>query len=52
MTRLLVALACWWSRLGSALTGDVPHPFAADYPWLGCWCDKPEDHPVHTGRRR
>lgn len=34
------------------MTGDVPHRFATDYPWHGCWCDKPEDNPVHWSAER
>lgn len=52
MTRPLRSLAKWLSRLGGAVTGDVPHRFATDYPWHGCWCDKPEDNPVHWGAER
>jgi hypothetical protein len=30
------------------MTGDAPHPYAAEYPWLGsCWCDKDEDDEIH-----
>ena len=46
----LAALAAWWLRLGGAVTGDVPHPYAAEYPWPaggGCWCDRPEEHEKH-----
>lgn len=49
----LAALVAWLNRLGSALTGDAPHPFTAEYPWHGsCWCGKPEEHEVHQGARR
>lgn len=41
-------LAAWWIRLGGAINGDAPHPYAAEYPWTwSCWCDRPEEHPVH-----
>lgn len=51
---LAARLRAFWLRLGSALTGDVPHPFSSEYPWPGgCWCNKPEEDPVHAdGRRR
>lgn len=40
------AVAVW--QAGRLLTGDAPHRFAAEYPWpYGCWCNKPEDDPVH-----
>lgn len=45
----LVSLRSWWLKLGSALTGDVPHPFAEEYPWPGgCWCSRPADDKVHV----
>lgn len=47
----LVSIRSWWLKLGSALTGDVPHPFAAEYPWPGCWCSKPEDDKAHGSAR-
>jgi hypothetical protein len=44
----LRSLAAWLTRLGGAMTGDAPHAYAAEYPWLRtCWCGKPKNRPVH-----
>ena len=47
--RLLAALVAAVTE--GRMEPDMPHRYAPERPWAGCWCGSTdEDAPVHGGR--